>query len=676
MIANLHQPVESVKFIGDSYGQRLHRLGIFTANDLVHHYPIRYEDLRQTSPLDSIKVGEKVVLRGHIVGITSRRLRTGKTLQNAIFTDGTSTLNVTWFNQPYLEKVFQHQPQVNLSGKVTEFRGNPVLSAPEFEIINPDLDQTLVHSDRLVPIYPLTEGISNKWLRSRLNALTNQDGLNDYLPDTIVNKHRLLNYHEALRQIHFPKDQNTLKQAITRLKFNELFLYQLAAQSLKTEWDAKEQGLALAIDPDSLHQFLLTFPFSLTKAQSRCIKEITQDLTHTKPMHRLLQGDVGSGKTAVAIAAAYVVSKVNHFKTIIMAPTEILALQHAKTFAALLKNTGLNISVQTASKKDPLDKADIIIGTHALLYRPMPAKVGLVIIDEQHRFGVEQRSQLAQVKPTPHLLSLTATPIPRTIALTLYAQLDISSIDEMPPGRKIVKTWAIPEKKRDRAYHWIDERIKEHDDQVFVVCPLIESSDTHLLDGVKAAEAEYLKLTQLFPNRRLGLVHGRMTAKAKNDAISLFKDGSIDILVATPVIEVGIDIPKASVMLIESAERFGLASLHQLRGRIGRSERDSFCLLLTTPGIPITKRLKYLESVHQGLKLAELDLKLRGPGNIFGLQQSGYVNLRIASFNDIDLINLTHTEAKNLLNQAPELTPYPALAREVSLLLEKIKSGD
>jgi ATP-dependent DNA helicase RecG len=390
-------------------------------------------------------------------------------------------------------------------------------------------------------------------------------------------------------------------------------------------------------------------------------------------MNRLLQGDVGSGKTVIAAAAAYISIK-NGLPAVIMAPTEILAGQHAQSLGMFLKPHGIEISLQTRSSKAVIKPGQIIVGTHAVLHRSLPGEIGFIAIDEQHRFGVEQRARLLKRATTPHVLSMTATPIPRTIALSLYADLDISLIDEMPPGRIPVKTWVVPPSKRQNAYQWILSQVTDHHAQVFIVCPFITESENPELDQVKAAESEFEIITnQVFPHLRVGLLHGRLSAKDKAAVTNSFAHHQLDVLISTPVVEVGVDIPAATIMFIEGAERFGLASLHQLRGRVGRSDIQSYCLLFTT-GDRIPKRLKYLESINSGMILAELDLKIRGPGELYGLKQSGYINLKLASLTDTKLIATTQNHAAGLVQHDPRLTHYPLLTQEIKTSLAKMTS--
>jgi ATP-dependent DNA helicase RecG len=416
----------------------------------------------------------------------------------------------------------------------------------------------------------------------------------------------------------------------------------------------------LQIDRSKIESFIQNLPFTLTGSQLRAVNQILADLGKPQAMNRLLQGDVGAGKTVVAAIAIYA-AHLNHLNSILMAPTEALAHQHFDTLSRLFSPFGLTLSLHSHSRTEVYSTSQLVVGTHALLYREMPSNVGLVVIDEQHRFGVEQRAQLLKGERLPNVLSMTATPIPRTIALTLYSELQISVIDELPQGRIPIKTWIVPETKRVSAYHWLQAQIAGQQAQVFIVCPLIEDSATPLLDQVKAAETEYARLAKdIFPQFRLGLLHGRQPVKTKTQVLTAFRQGQLDILVTTPVIEVGLDIPQASIIVIEAAERFGLAQLHQLRGRVGRGTTQSYCLLFTTRN-QLSNRLQHLVTNHTGLSLAELDLKLRGPGDLYGHRQSGYFDLKIASWTDSQLITQTHHYASILAATNPQLTGLPLL---------------
>jgi len=670
-------PVDTVKFVGSEYAGKLKNLGILTIKDLIYHFPFRYDDLTQTGNLSHLEENQEATFTGTILKIDNVYTKRGRNIQRAVFSDGTGQIDVTWFNQPFLVKTLRTRPNVSLSGKVTKYRNRFSLVSPRYEYLNSTISQgELIHSGRLVPVYHETSGISSKWLRSRIKPLlTLLVPEIEWLPESIRLKENLVALDVALKSIHFPESSESLTQAINRFAFDELFLLQLAAQLRKRSWQHSTSSHSLKVDNALLQPFIDNLPFTLTKGQQNALEEVVSDLKGTNPMNRLLQGDVGSGKTVIAAAATYLVAK-NGLQSVIMAPTEILALQHAKSLADLLSPLGISLSVQTASRKDTVDSAQVIIGTHAVLHRDIGNNVGLVVVDEQHRFGVKQRQKLLDVKDKPHLLSMTATPIPRTVALTLYAEMDISVIDELPIGRKPVTTWVIPPAKRQGAYQWIAKQIATDQTQVFVVCPLIEDSENQNMAEIKAAQSEFEHLSKVvFPELKLGLLHGRMKAQEKKHIMSEFSGHELDILVATPVIEVGIDIKNASIMVIEGAERFGLAQLHQLRGRVGRGDRQSYCLLFTSKGTA-NHRLKQLEKIHSGFKLAELDFKLRGPGELFGTKQSGYIDLKIASLSDQALILKTYKHAVGLLESGDILSQYPGLNREVEAVIENLTSAN
>jgi len=666
----LNTPIDQVFMVGPTYARRLKKLNIFTAEDLLHHYPSRHKDLSLLTTIDKIQPGEVVTIQSQVVSCQNIYTKHGKKIQKAVVEDKTGSIEATWFNQTFIPKTLKPCLRVNLSGKAEIFNRRLTLVSPEYEIIKTDKP---IHTGRLVPVYPETAGVSSKWLRSRIKLLLNQLKLElkpDWLPPSIKKASQLINLQPAINHIHFPDNQTQLNQARQRLAFNEMFLLQLEALLRKQQWQQKKLSHQLQIDQTKVLELISSLPFKLTSAQNRCLKDILSDLSSAKPMNRLLQGDVGSGKTVVAAVAMYV-SFLNGYQSALMAPTEILANQHFATLKTVFSQTPIKIKLVTGStrktsqksKKTPASSTDIYVGTHALLYRKLNLKkLGLLVIDEQHRFGVKQRSQLiTPAKITPHLLSLTATPIPRTIALTAYADLDLSLLDEMPPGRKKVKTWVVPPEKRLDAYHWIEKQITKHKSQAFIVCPLIEPSDKETMKDIKSVTSEFNNLTQVFNHLKLDLLHGRLKSKQKQAIISDFQAAKTHVLVSTPVIEVGIDIPNATIMVIEDADRFGLAQLHQLRGRIGRGDKSSYCLLFTDHKKPtIIKRLKHLAATTSGFKLAEIDLKLRGPGDLYGLKQHGFLDLKLASFTDTQLLKTTQAAAKTALKK-----PSPLLMKKL-----------
>jgi len=660
--------------VGQTYARRLTKLGIETIEDLIFHFPFRYDDFSLISPIAKVQPGEIVTIKGQLISIVNEYTKNGKKIQKAIVADDSGQIQIIWFNQIYLVKTFKIGESYNFSGKIEFFGHQIVMISPEYENIQHTTltvqanNKVPIHTGRLVPIYPETYGVSSKWLRSRIAPLLKDflPTLIDYLPIDLLDQQQLIPLSQALIYIHFPENQNQIDLARKRLAFDELLMIQLKGLKRKNDWQKEKLSKPFSIDQSKISQFTESLPFELTNAQKRCVKEILADLTKSQPMNRLLQGDVGSGKTVVAAIAMYV-AHLNGFQSAIMAPTEILANQHYQTLKQLLTPFGLTINLTTSSKKQysniAIKQSDIVVGTHALLYnKNIFNNLGLVIIDEQHRFGVEQRSQLVNKGQTPHVLTMTATPIPRTIALTLYGDLDLSVIDEMPIGRLKVKTWVVPPTKRQDAYNWIKKHVKDTDETAFVICPLIEESES--LKTVKAVTVEFEKLkNQVFPDLRLGLLHGRMKSKEKDQTIEEFRKGDLDILVSTPVVEVGIDIPRATIMLIEAADRFGLAQLHQLRGRVGRGMKESYCLLFSdlTEGKAV-QRLKMMETSHLGMELAEMDLRMRGPGEVYGITQHGFPDLKIASYSDLELIQETRQAAESLIGK---LNQYPLLAEKL-----------
>jgi len=669
----LDAAVTTLPGISTAYATRLRHLDITTVRDLLYHFPHRYDDYSTLKPISHLEYGEETTIIGTIWETTTRRSRGGGTIVSSIVADASGTIEAVWFNQPYLVRQLRTGRRIVLSGKVDEYLGRLTLQSPAWE----PLERELIHTGRLVPIYPLTRGISARWMRRLMKRVVDHwaPRTPDPLPEKICERLGLLDLCAALQQMHFPDDQKAAKEARHRLSFDEFLLIQLGMLRQRQQW-RNQQGIPLPRNQPLLDAFVASLPFELTPAQKRSLEQIVTDLEGDKPMSRLLQGDVGSGKTVVA-AAAMLMALAAGKQSALMAPTEILAEQHYRTIAKLLATApewGLDRPVSIAFLTGGLRRverrkvytalasgaADIVVGTHALIQKHVTFKdLGLAIVDEQHRFGVAQRAMLRGKGGTPHVLVMSATPIPRSLALTLYGDLDISVIDELPPGRKPIQTRWLLRRERERAYSFLRSQV-EKGRQAFILFPLVEESDKV---EAKAAVEEYERLKEsIFPDLRLGLLHGRMKVKEKDAVMDRFHDGEIDILVSTSVVEVGIDVPNAAVMMIEGADRFGLAQLHQFRGRVGRGPHQSYCLLLSdaaSPDDPQTKatweRLKAIEDTQDGFVLAEKDLELRGPGDFFGLRQSGLPALRLASLSNVRVLEQARAEAQAIFAEDPTL---------------------
>lgn len=673
----LKTKLTSLPGIGYSLSQKLENLGLYTVEDLIYHFPFRYDDFSNlTNAIDS-QIDQKVTLRGELWSIQNIHTRNGKVLTKAVFQDGTIPIELIWFNQSWLAKTLSVGDKLQIAGKLTKYQNKLSIIAPVWEKIvdlGPINKNEGIHTGKLIAVYPETEGISSKWIRTRINKLLDDvlPQIEDYLPSEV--KDDMLDLSQAIRLIHFPENIEDAEKSRQRLSFDELFLMQLISQKIRREWKNKVAIDPFEINRAEINKLIDSLPFKLTTSQIKVLDNVFSDLSQTQAMNRLIQGEVGSGKTVVAAIVAYL-TYLNHFKVFYMAPTEILAFQHKRTFESILAPFGVKVGIYTGSQKFTKVKKgqlqedpDIIIGTHALLSEKLISdNIGLVIIDEQQRFGVEQRGIVRSKAKIPHFLTMTATPIPRTIALTFYGDLDISIIDSMPQGRQIVKTHVVPARKRKDAYKFIEERVK-NGEQVYIITPLIELSET--MKSAKAATEQFHILQKMiFPKLKLGLLHGRLKPKEKDQVLNDFKDRKIDILISTSVVEVGVDVPNATIMVIESAERFGLSQLHQLRGRVGRGNMQSYCLLFTSSDeVTQVSRLKNLETISNGLKLSELDLKIRGSGQLFGIKQSGRVEFKIASFSDLALIEKTREEAKKLLEKDLELDKYPQLKTKLHSL--------
>jgi ATP-dependent DNA helicase RecG len=634
---DLNSSISIVNGIGPVFIKLLARLEIYTVGDLLYHFPFRYEDYSNVKMIRDLVPNETVSVQGHLIDIQNIFTRNGKRLTKGTLKDESGVFSLIWFNQHYLKKTLALGEKYFFSGKVQLFDRKLTLVSPTFE----KTEGSGINSGRLVPIYPETSGVNSKWLRTKINdILSINTNLPESLPANVVKSENFQTRKESLRLIHFPDNLETASRMRERFAFEELFYELIRVEHRKRLWNNQLEGVTLRVAEFMKQINLLkdTLPFSLSESQEEAIAEIYSELSKTHPMNRLLEGDVGSGKTIVAVFASYL-CYLNGYKTLYMAPTEILASQHFLTFQDLLGALeGPKIALKTGSVRGDAS-SDIIIGTHALLHTKEDlSNVGLVIIDEQHRFGVEQRTKIAGLgkKKVPNLLTMTATPIPRTLTLTLYGDLSISHLETPSSRVRNTITRVIPENKWNETLAWI----KQKNVQAFIVCPLIEVSEHESLENVASAQKTYVELSQgVFKGMKVGLLHGRMKPSEKADVIEKFRLKEIDILVSTPVIEVGIDVPSATIMVIQSSERYGLASLHQLRGRVGRDGNKSYCLLFLSNYNPTAyKRLKYMEEETSGLKLAEIDLRLRGGGDAYGTLQSGFTRFKLADITNVPFL--------------------------------------
>ncbi|MBU1703406.1 ATP-dependent DNA helicase RecG [Patescibacteria group bacterium] len=673
---SLQIPLSKVLRTTKAHIKRLEDLQVRTVRDLLLFFPRTYEDKRTYTPIAEIRTDQVNNIKGKLSSVFHKRSKFGKALTKAIISDSSGSVEVIWFNQPYLQRVIVNGMKLVLSGKAKYAYGKTTLQNPTYE----EIKEEQTHTGRIIPVYHQTEGISSKWIREKLKPLIDEwtTNLKEFLPDSLLSQYGLMDYANAVKEVHFPSDEKKLEQARFRLSFDELFLIQLKALQKKWLWqniEHKDQK-QISLHPD-LKKFLKSLPFELTKAQKQTIQEILDDLNKPFPMSRLLQGDVGSGKTIVAGAAIFNTYRAG-YQCAIMAPTEILAKQHYNTLYGLFKPYGLNIQFisgnTTSSQKKEIIRqlktgtVDLIIGTHSLIQEGIGFKnLGLAVIDEQHRFGVAQRA-IIKSYGSPHLLSLSATPIPRTLAMTIYGDQDLSIIDEMPKGRQTIITRIVPENKRIDAYRWIENQTLKSR-QTFVICPLIDESD--VLE-IKSAIQEYERLKeQIFPNLKVGLLHGKMKPAEKESIMQDFKNNKINILVSTSVIEVGIDVPNATIMIIEDADRFGLSQLHQFRGRVGRGEHQSYCFLFPKgQSQQAGTRLKAMTDHTSGFRLSEIDLQLRGSGEIFGLRQSGIPDLKMASLTDSKTIGLARQAAQSIIDRDPLLENHPQLRKSLENLNE------
>ena len=702
----LHTPLASLPRVTRRIIPALERLGIHTVRDLLFHLPARYEDFSNQKPIREIAAGEIVTVQGRIKNISMRRTaKKHMTLVEATVEDPTGRVEIIWFNQPFLARNLRQGDLVQLSGKVAQGPRGMYLQSPAYEKLQaPSMPRTEpvvlvrgskfqvpqeIHTEGLVAIYPETKGISSRWIRFLIKSFVALGReLPDPLPEEMRRRHALPTIGDAIFCIHFPRSPEDARSAERRFQFEELLLLQLCGLrerlTLKTH-----KAPPIPTNILLIKKFVQSLAFALTDAQRRSLWEIIQDLAKPRPMNRLLEGDVGSGKTVVAAAAALLTVEAG-YRAAFMAPTEILARQHFATLSQLLAPFGISVGLLVGAEKKVPNAANIIVGTHALIQKGVRFEnLGLVVVDEQHRFGVSQRAMLVERGKdslVPHFLSMTATPIPRTLALAVWGDLDLSLLDEMPKSRTPVITKIVEPAKRDEAYRFIRGEVKKGR-QVFVVCPRIEprqnlenenpSSQSYqqqlLLFDVKTVKEEYKKLSEkVFPDLAVGMLHGRMKSKEKDAVMKKFRNREYDILVSTSVIEVGVDIPNASVMMIEGAERFGLAQLHQFRGRVGRGSEQSYCFLFPTEDGMATRRLRAVVEAKNGFELAEKDLAIRGPGSLLGSQQWGVPDSAFRAIADAQLVKEVRNAAVELIKKDLALDAFPELKRRVGEMAQSV----
>ncbi len=643
--------IKYIKGVGEARAAAFRSLGVSTVGELLRFYPRAYEDWGNITPISQCVIGENVCVKATVMfPPKNQRVRGGMLIAKGTVTDGDDVIAVTFFNNKYIEKMLKSGEEYLFYGKITlgKFAAR--------EMISPMFIKS-AQSVEIKPIYPQNKNITSKIIQSAVqSALQNIDEIPDYLPPYILEKFNLATLDRAIRDIHFPKTDCDLQNARNRLIFDELFILQLSLLTLKEDNSAADTKNI--INKDYTEEFFNSLPFKPTNAQKRAVNEAISDMQSGKQMNRLLQGDVGSGKTAVAAALVYTAAK-NGMQSALMAPTEVLAVQHFETFIRLFENSGIRCELLTGStkakeKKEIKDRLkngdiDLIIGTHALIQDDIElARLGLVITDEQHRFGVKQRTGLCSKGENPHVYVMSATPIPRTLALIFFGDLNVSILDELPPGRQKIETYAVKSGKRGSMFEFIRKHL-DAGQQAYIVCPLVEESE--LVQGVMSAEEYFKKAQPLFPNYRLDLLHGKMSPKKKDEVMMKFKNGETQLLISTVVIEVGVDVPNAVIMVIENAERFGLSQLHQLRGRVGRGKAKSHCILVTdATNDEATARMKIMCETTDGFKIADEDLKLRGPGDFFGTRQHGLPKLRIADIlTDTKILMQTQELAQEIM---------------------------
>ena len=673
MFGVINESIQYVKGIGPKKAEKLNKLGIYTIKDLLYYFPRQFEDRSIIKKIAQLEDEEKVTVKALITNIESYTPKKGMTITRIDVKDDTGFAKLTFFNREYIKNTFRVGDSILAFGKVKKNGRFVELNSCELEY----LSASPKNIGKLVPVYPLSYGVTNKDIMNTVRMVFESKDIKipEYMPEYILKKYRLCGIEYAIKNIHFPKDKESLKIALYRLIFEELLVLQLGLFMYKGG-SSDEKGILFKRN-QRLDEVLESLPFSLTRAQNRALNEIIDDMCSEKVMNRLVQGDVGSGKTVVALLAL-AECVFNGYQGALMAPTEILAQQHYESFTETFEEIGINVELLTGSvtkkqKEGILQRAkdgeiDILIGTHALIEDNVEFKnIGLVITDEQHRFGVRQRGKLSSKGESPDILVMTATPIPRTLALILYGDLDISIIDELPPGRQPIETIAVEKKKRDKVYNSLVRREVDKGRQVYIVCPLVEESET--LDITSATEtAEEIK-RDFFPDLRVGLLHGKMKPSEKDAIMTAFKNHELDILVSTTVIEVGVNVPNSTLMIIENAERFGLAQLHQLRGRVGRGKHQSYCVLIYGSNSEVCrKRMSIMEETNDGFKISEKDLEIRGPGEFFGTMQHGVPELKVANlFKHMKILKTVQQEARIIIGEDSTLDfkEYRGLKREI-----------
>ena len=670
-MGELEKEIQYIKGVGPNRAKLLQKLGIHTLKDLITYYPRDYEDRNKPSEIAYLQDGQEALIEAIPVSKVSEIRTKNKrvVLYKLMVRDSTGTCILTWYNQSYLKNRFKVGQIYKFFGKVKRVGGHIEMMSPVY-----DLEKTNKNTGKIIPIYPSTYQLSQNTIRQIMENGLNlvKSKLQETMPEFIKQRYQLINYEEAITRIHFPNDFNEFKQARRRLVFEELLSMQLALLTLKNQYMTEEEGISFSKEV-KMSDVINQLPFHLTKAQEKVLEEIDRDMEDRKTMNRLLQGDVGSGKTAVSIIASYKAVK-SGYQVAIMAPTAILATQHLESFKQLLDpfhiRCELLVSSITKKKKEEIlerlenGEIDIIIGTHALLEENVRfKKLGFIVTDEQHRFGVKQRGTIVAKGENPDVLVMTATPIPRTLALILYGDLDISIIDELPPNRKKIDTYAVRKEMEARVNQFIKKQIDEGR-QAYIVCPLVEENEEMNLKSVTELAEKYKK--EVFKEYRVEYLHGKMKNKEKDEIMMKFKEGEIDILIATTVIEVGVNVPNASIMVVENAERFGLAQLHQLRGRVGRGEYQSFCILkYEGKSETIQKRMKVMTDTNDGFIISEKDLELRGTGEFFGTKQHGMPEFKIANlFEDMPILKEVQKLASQLIDEDPKLEKKENLKRD------------